>query len=259
MRIAAGIEYDGRHYCGWQRLSHADSVQETLERALSRVADHALKCVCAGRTDSGVHAQCQIVHFDASTARPLHAWVLGGNSHLPDSIVVRWAQPVSDDFHARFCAVARSYRYVILNQPVPTAILSGKVTWVRHPLNIESMQRAAERLIGEHDFSSFRAAGCEAKTPVRTVTDLNVTRDGDFIYLDIRANAFLHHMVRNIAGTLIAIGQGKRSPGWSTELLQIRDRTQGDITAPAEGLYFVSAHYPDNFGLPQPPLPIRFG
>ena len=259
MRLVAGIEYDGRAYCGWQRLSHARSVQQELEKALSSVADHPVTCVCAGRTDSGVHAQQQVVHFDTEAKRPDHAWLLGGNSHLPDDISINWVTPVDDDFHARFRATARQYRYVISNRAVRPAILSGKVSWVRSHLDVEKMQSAGLSLLGEHDFSSFRASACEANTAIRHVTDLLVSRSGEFVYLDIQANAFLHHMVRNIAGVLISIGRGERSADWAGDLLAVRDRTRGWITAPADGLYLVTARYPSRWKLPSPPEPIRFG
>ncbi len=259
MRIAAGIEYDGQAFCGWQRLSHARSVQLELEKALSKVANHPVQCICAGRTDSGVHAQQQVVHFDTRASRPDEAWVLGGNSHLPKDVSIRWAMAVDDEFHARFKAEARSYRYVILNRPVRPAILAGKVTWVRKELRHEVMQQAARHLVGEHDFSAFRAAACEASTPVRRVTRIEVSRAKDFVYLDIQANAFLHHMVRNIAGTLISIGHGDQPVDWTKELLQKKDRTQSGVTAPPDGLYFVSAHYPARWQVPPPPEPIAFG
>jgi len=259
MRIAAGIEYDGHDFCGWQRLVQARSVQAELEKALSKVADHAVHCVCAGRTDSGVHAQQQIIHFDTEAMRPDHAWLLGGNSYLPKDISIRWIAAVKNDFHARFKAEARSYRYVILNNPVRPAILADKVTWVRKPLQVDVMQQAAQYLVGEHDFTSFRATACEANTPVRHVMRADVTRIDNFVYLDIKANAFLYHMVRNIAGVLISIGQGDHSPEWTQQLLQARDRTQGGVTAPPDGLYLVSAHYPEKWGIPRSPKPIVFG
>lgn len=259
MRIAAGIEYDGNDFCGWQRISHSRTVQAELEKALSKVANHTVQCVCAGRTDSGVHAQQQIIHFDPDVMRPDHAWLLGGNSYLPKDISIRWAAAVNDEFHARFKAEARSYRYVIFNSAVRPAILAGKVTWVRKPLQVGAMQEAAKCLIGKHDFSSFRASGCGANTAVRDVIKTEVTRAGDFIYLDIKANAFLYHMVRNIAGVLISIGQGDNSPEWTQQLLQKKNRTHGGMTAPSDGLYLVSAHYPESWKLPQSPDPIVFG
>jgi len=259
MRFAAGIEYSGQAYCGWQRLSHAPSVQATVELALSRVANHTVTCVCAGRTDSAVHAQQQVIHFDSNAVRQDHAWLLGSNSHLPDDVSILWVKPVDDEFHARFCATERRYRYVIANRPVRPAILSGRVTWVRQILNAKAMQQAGNHLLGQHDFSSFRASACEAKTAIRDVKELTLSRCGDFIYLDIRANAFLHHMVRNIAGTLISIGKGEHSSEWVEQLLQIRDRREAGITAPAHGLYLVNATYPAEWDLPGPPEPISYG
>lgn len=259
MRIAVGIEYDGQNFCGWQRISHGRSVQAELEKAFSKVANHTVKCVCAGRTDSGVHAQQQIIHFDTEVVRPDHAWLLGGNSYLPKDVSIRWAVAVNNEFHARFKAEARSYRYVILNSPVRPAILAGKVTWVRKSLQVGAMQQAAKYLIGKHDFSSFRASGCGANTPIRHVMQAEVIRAGNFIYLDIKANAFLYHMVRNIAGMLISIGQEDNSPEWTQQLLQKKNRTKGGMTAPSDGLYLVSAHYPESWKLPQPPEPIVFG
>lgn len=248
-RIALGIEYDGSRYCGWQRQQHSPSVQETLEKALSGIADHPVTVTCAGRTDTGVHAVAQVVHFDLQNTRPERAWLLGGNTRLPDDISIVWARPVAQDFHARFSAVSRSYRYVILNRSSPRALLAKRVTWIYHPLDSGSMSRAAEQLLGRHDFSSFRAAGCQAKSPVRTIESIAVTRSGEFVYLDIRANAFLHHMVRNIAGVLIEIGKGERPAEWVAELLALRDRKRGGVTAPPHGLYFTGVGYPAEYGV----------
>ncbi len=248
-RIALGIEYDGSRYCGWQRQQHSPSVQQTLEKVLSGIADHPVTVTCAGRTDTGVHAVAQVVHFDLHSTRPERAWLLGGNTRLPDDVSIAWARPVADDFHARFSAVSRSYRYIILNRTTPRAVLAKRVTWIYHPLDSERMAMAASLLLGQHDFSSFRAAGCQAKSPVRTVESIAVSRSGDFIYLDIRANAFLHHMVRNIAGVLIEIGKGERPVEWVAELLTLRDRKSGGVTAPPHGLYFTGVGYPDRFGI----------
>ncbi len=259
MRIALGIEYDGSAFCGWQTQSHAPSVQDALQAALSKVADHPVKVVCAGRTDSGVHATAQVVHFDTRAERPLHAWVLGGNANLPDSVSVTWAQAVDQDFHARFKATARSYRYVILNRKVRPAVLRKRVCWMHHALDEAAMQTAAQALLGEHDFSSFRALACQARHAVRRVHRLNVSRSGEFVYIDIEANAFLHHMVRNIAGTLMAVGRGEREPGWVAEVLAARDRTVGGVTAPPDGLYLSGVRYPERFGLPDTPKPPLFG
>ncbi len=248
-RIALGIEYDGSRYCGWQRQAHSPSVQAVLEEALASIANHQVTLFCAGRTDTGVHAVCQVAHFDLEGERPERAWLLGANTRLPDDVSISWARPVADDFHARYSARARSYRYVILNRPTPRAVLARRVTWIYHPLDAAPMAEAAQQLLGEHDFSSFRAAGCQAKSPVKTVEAVSVWRSGEFIYLDIRATAFLHHMVRNIAGALIAIGKGEQSVGWIAELLRCRDRRAAGVTAPPHGLYFTGVDYPERFGL----------
>ena len=221
-----------------------------MEAALSQVADHPVTVHCAGRTDTGVHARCQVVHFDSTAERSERAWVLGSNTRLHPGVSLLWVRPVGEDFHARFSARARRYRYRILNRWVRPALERGRVAWVRHPLDAENMQAAARHLLGEHDFTSFRAVGCQARSPVREVTDLTVERHGDEVVIDIQANAFVYHMVRNIAGVLIAIGQGKRSPDWAAEVLAARDRTRAAVTAPADGLIFMSAYYPDHPELP---------
>ncbi|HHS89568.1 MAG TPA: tRNA pseudouridine(38-40) synthase TruA [Rhodobacteraceae bacterium] len=258
-RIALGIEYDGSRYCGWQRQAHSPSVQETLETALAGIADHPVTVTCAGRTDTGVHAVGQVVHFDLQAERPHRAWLLGGNTRLPDDVSIVWARVVKEDFHARFSAVSRCYRYVILNRSTPRALLARRVTWVYHALDVEPMAEAARFLLGEHDFSSFRAAGCQAKSPVRTVESVAVTRSGDFVYLDIRANAFLHHMVRNMAGVLIDIGKGDRPVDWVPELLEKRDRKVGGVTAPPQGLYFAGVTYPRQHGIDVTPPAVVYG
>lgn len=251
MRIALGIEYDGTQFSGWQRQSHSPSVQAALEEALSRVADHPIVIACAGRTDAGVHATHQVVHFDTAAPRPPQAWIRGVNSNLPDAIRVIWMRAVPEDFHARFAAVARVYRYVILSRPVSPALHRRRVAWTRHPLRLAPMRAAAQYLVGEHDFSSYRAVACQARHPVRTVHRLEITRCGDYFYVDVEANAFLHHMVRNIAGVLLSIGAGAHPPQWSEEILQARDRTAGGVTAPAGGLYLVAVRYPDRFAIPE--------
>ena len=250
MRIAACVEYDGSGFCGWQRQEGVRTVQACVEQALSKVADHELRVICAGRTDTGVHAVGQVIHFESEAPRRMRSWVLGANANLPGDISIQWAQPVAEDFHARFSARARRYRYIILNRWVRPAILRSRVTWIHKALDAELMQLGAEHLLGEHDFSTFRALGCQAKSPVRTVHTLRVTRAGDFIYIDIMANAFLHHMVRNIAGVLIAVGAGEQSPGWVAELLDMQDRKLGGVTAPPDGLYFVHVTYDEGFELP---------
>ncbi|RLK50202.1 tRNA pseudouridine38-40 synthase [Alkalispirillum mobile] len=249
-RLALGLEYDGSGFCGWQRQDHAPSVQEALEKALSRVADEPVTVTCAGRTDTGVHATEQVVHFETAAYRPEHAWVLGANSNLPGGVAVRWARPVDDTFHARFGATSRSYRYIWCCGRARPALLRGRVAWSKYPLDASLMAKAAGALLGEHDFSAFRAVACQAKHPVRTVRALTVQAAGPFIYLDITANAFLHHMVRNIAGTLSLIGRQERPVAWTAELLAGRDRTVAGATAPAEGLYLVGVEYPEVHGLP---------
>jgi tRNA pseudouridine38-40 synthase len=249
MRIACAVEYDGAGFSGWQRQDHARSVQAAVEQALSRVADHPVQVSCAGRTDAGVHATWQIIHFDTDAVRSERSWLLGTNSHLPDDVRIVQVQPVDDDFHARFSARARSYRYVIFNQEVPGALLRRRVTWERRPLDIARMQQGAHYLVGEHDFSSFRAVACQAKSPVRHVRRLSLARSGKLVYLDVQANAFLHHMVRNMAGVLITVGCGEQPADWVGEVLAHRDRTRGGVTAPACGLYLVGVDYPPQFGI----------
>lgn len=250
MRVALGIEYDGSRYAGWQCQEHASSVQEKVEAALSRVADHPVNVVCAGRTDAGVHALNQVVHFDTTAERTERSWVLGTNSNLPDDINLTWARGVSEGFHARFSAIARSYRYVILNRWVRSAIHGYRETWIHSPLDEERMHEAAQLLVGEHDFSSYRAVACQAKNPVRCIEQLAVRREGERVILEIRANAFLHHMVRNIAGVLIAIGKGEQPVDWTRTVLEYRNREQGGVTAPPQGLYFLRAHYPPGVDIP---------
>jgi tRNA pseudouridine38-40 synthase len=251
MRIALGIEYDGSGFSGWQMQSHATrTVQGALQQALSIVADEPIQVVCAGRTDSGVHATGQVVHFDTRAERPDRAWVLGVNAHLPDDVVSLWACGVADDFSARFSASARLYRYIILNRRARSAVLNKKVTWRYDRFDTQAMHQAAQALVGEQDFSSFRSAACQAEHARRCVHFVHVHRQGDFIYIDIEANAFLHHMVRNIVGSLLAVGQGEKPVDWIGELLALRDRTLAGITAPADGLYLVKVSYPAASGLP---------
>lgn len=250
MRFAACIEYDGTPFYGWQRLAHAPTVQEHVEQALSTVAAHPVSVVCAGRTDSGVHGLGQIIHFDTDAQRPERGWLFGCNAHLPDAIALRWIQPVVDTFHARFSAFARRYRYVILNRLARPALLQNRVYWQHGRLDAEAMHLAAQVLVGEQDFSSFRAAGCQASHAIREIHSVQVTRTGDFLYVDIVANAFLHHMVRNIVGSLVKVGAGEHPVTWMAELLAWRDRTKAGMTAPAAGLYFVHVAYPAEFGLP---------
>lgn len=248
-----GIEYDGSGYCGWQWQPGRVSVQSELQAALSKVADYPVEVICAGRTDAGVHAAEQVVHFNVDVNRSLTAWLLGGNSNLPDNIRILWVKPVADDFHARTSALARLYRYVIYNRPIKSALLVKQATWCYEPLNAEIMQLAAQALIGHHDFSSFRAQGCQSKSPFRTIHFIDVSRDGDKVYIDICANAFLHHMVRNIAGVLMAIGMGKRLPTWADELLAVKKRECGGVTASPYGLYLKAVYYPKQFGINKHP------
>lgn len=254
-RIACRIEYDGSRYSGWQSQSHPGvvTVQDELERALSKVASVPLRVHCAGRTDTGVHAFSQIIHFEAPIARSCKAWVMGGNASLPDDIRIHWATPVADTFHARFSAQARCYRYVVANTPVRPALLQRQVTWHRRELTELSMHTAAKSLLGEQDFSAFRAASCQSRTPMRNVEFISVTRRGDLVVLEVVANAFLHHMVRNIAGALLAVGDGRKPIEWIRELLHGGDRTVAAETAPPDGLYLAGVRYPDSFCLPATP------
>lgn len=250
MRFALGVEYDGSDFSGWESQPRRRTVQSTLETALACVADGPVATVCAGRTDAGVHAIAQVVHFDSVAKRAPHEWVMGTNSNLPGDVSVRWANPVAEPFHARYSAVYRYYRYVILNRRQRPALLRRRAAWERSPLQVAAMRAAAEYLLGEQDFSSFRAAGCQAKSAVRNVVGLQVHRRGDLVFIDIAANGFLQHMVRNVAGVLIEVGKGKREPAWAKELLEARDRTRAAATAPPQGLYLSRIDYPPEHGLP---------
>lgn len=250
-RWAAAVEYLGTPYSGWQSQPHAPSVQAALETALSRVADHTVETVAAGRTDAGVHGFNQVIHFDSSSERTPYAWLLGTNTNLPEDVALRWVQPIASDFHARFSARSRSYRYVIHNARFRSALLFGRAAWVAWSLDADAMHRAAQALLGENDFSAFRDAECQSRTPMRNVHSIGVRRQGSFVVLDIRANAFLHHMVRNIAGSLIEVGGGRRPEAWITEVLASRQRTRAGMNAPACGLYFVDAEYPSQFAIPE--------
>ncbi|MCR4300542.1 MAG: tRNA pseudouridine(38-40) synthase TruA [Sulfuricaulis sp.] len=250
MRIAAILEYDGSNFSGWQRQDKARSIQAVVEEALSRVADEPIQVTVAGRTDAGVHAAAQVIHFDTGAARSAYSWVRGANSHLPADVVFLWAGPVEDGFHARYSATGRHYHYVILNRPARPTYLARRVTHDYRPLDTDRMQQGARFLVGEHDFTSFRAAECQAKNPVRELRSLEVARQGEFIHVRVHANAFLQHMVRNIAGVLMAIGAGEQEPEWAKQVLAARDRKAGGITADADGLYLVSVTYPASAGLP---------
>jgi len=249
-RIAIGLEYDGSHYVGWQAQSGHASVQGAAEAAVSRVADEPVQLTCAGRTDAGVHALCQVAHFDTAALRSARGWVLGANTHLPGDVCAVWARAVPEHFHARYSAAARTYRYYICNRRTRSALAAARATMIHHPLDEECMRAGAAALIGEHDFSAFRSAECQARSPIRRLESLSVQRQAEWVVITVTANAFLHHMVRNIAGLLIAVGQGKCGPARTGEVLESRDRTQGAATAPPEGLYLWQVHYPEAFGLP---------
>ena len=252
MKIAFGVEYEGTGYRGWQRQAQVKSVQACVERALSKVADVKINTHCAGRTDSGVHASGQVIHIQTEVSREAHSWVFGTNANLPKDISITWMRPVAEDFHARFSATGRVYSYLICNRPVRPAILHNRVTWLCRPLDHRRMQEAGRQLIGKHDFSAYRGSGCQSHTPIRKVRRLDVVRSGDLVSIVIEANAFLLHMVRNIAGVLIEIGIGKASTDWAWEVLNSRDRTQGGATASPSGLYLCQVHYPEHYGIPAP-------
>ena len=249
MRIVLGVEYNGSQFSGWQRQLNADSVQQCMEDAISKVADTQVVITTAGRTDTGVHATEQIIHFDCVSERQLKSWVKGVNRYLPNSISVLWAKAVEDSFHARSGARSRLYRYVICNRATRPALLDNFVTWEYASLDVQKMQHAARHLQGTHDFSSYRTVHCQAKSPVRTIEDISFSKHNEFIFIDVRANAFLHHMVRNIMGVLMAIGRGEQEEDWSLTVLQKCDRTLGGMTAPAAGLYLVKVQYDEIYGL----------
>lgn len=250
MRIALGVEYEGSSYYGWQAQKEVLAIQACLEQALGKVADHAINVQAAGRTDKGVHALCQVVHFDTEVARPLHAWVKGGNRYLPNDIRVLWAKMVPEDFHARFSALARSYRYIIYNHGIRPSLLRNYVGWYPMPLEEKLMAEGGRYLIGEHDFSAFRGSDCQAKSPMRKVEKIKIMRFQDYIIIDITANAFLHHMVRNIVGALVLVGKGEREPSWIKKLLLEKDPSQAGVIAGAAGLYLAEISYPHHFDLP---------
>jgi tRNA pseudouridine38-40 synthase len=252
-RIAVGVEYDGTAYAGWQSQPTAPSVQQECEQALARIAAAPVALVCAGRTDAGVHALGQVAHFDTEAVRATRSWVLGANSELPGDISLAFAQVVPGHFHARYSAEARTYRYLIHNRGARSALWARRAAWVHRPLDTQRMEEAAALLVGEHDFSAFRAAECQAKSPVRRLQRLTVSRSGDLVSIEATANAFLHHMVRNLAGLLIAVGRGEAEPSWAAQVLAGRDRTRSAATAPPQGLYLAAVRYPEAFGLPRPP------
>ncbi len=253
MRYALGIEYDGSRYHGWQRQKSVVSVQQTLEKALSKVADETVEVVCAGRTDTGVNATNQVVHFDTEKIRKDVAWTLGVNTYLPKDVAVTWVKQVSSDFHARFSASARQYRYVIYNNRLRSAILSQGLSFCHYPLDENLMHQAAQALVGKHDFTSFRTVHCQSHSPIRTLYYCNVSRRGDYVIIDVKGNAFLHHMVRNIAGSLMRVGQELETVEWIKQVLAKKNRCVAGMMAAAGGLYFVGVDYPATFDLPQRP------
>ena len=257
MRIALGLEYDGGPFHGWQSQADGSAVQDALERALSSVAAASVRATAAGRTDAGVHATMQIAHFDTASVRPEEAWVRGVNALLPEAIAVRWALPVSPEFHARFAATGRHYTYLLLDRPVRPALLRSRVGWYHRPLAVEAMRMGVEPLLGRHDFSAFRAAECQAGSPLRTLDRLDIAREDDMIRFELHADAFLQHMVRNIVGALVYVGSGRRPPEWIGELLEARNRTRAAPTFSAAGLYLAGVDYPMHWNLPPTVVPVR--
>ncbi|HKQ31292.1 MAG TPA: tRNA pseudouridine(38-40) synthase TruA [Burkholderiales bacterium] len=251
MRLAAVVEYDGSAFSGWQRQSGVRSVQQCVEEALSKVADEPIAVTVAGRTDAGVHALAQVIHFDTQATRNDYSWLRGANSNLPADAVLLWTGEVSNQFHARYSATGRHYDYVVLNNPIRPVHLRQRVTWDYRSLDIERMRAAAAHLIGTHDFTSFRAVECQARSPVRELRALTIERRGELVRIRAHANAFLHHMVRNIAGVLMQIGAGERETSWAKEVLAACDRRRGGVTAPPDGLYLTQVDYPEGFRLPR--------
>lgn len=252
VRVAMVVEYDGADYFGWQiQKSGVNTVQQQMTDAISLVADHPVDLICAGRTDSGVHASRQIIHFDTKAKRKEYGWTVGTNTRLPRNISVQWAREMPYTFHARFSAQERRYRYVIYNHSIPPGLLRKNLTWEKRPLDARLMDAAAQLLLGTHDFSTFRAANCQAASPVRTIKAVSVTRYGKLLVLDIQADGFLYHMVRNIVGVLLEIGCCRQPVEWINDLLSYKNRDQGGVTAPAAGLYFVDAIYDSKFDVPE--------
>jgi len=251
-RVALGLEYDGRAFHGWQTQPGGNTVQDHLERALAVIHGAPVQTTTAGRTDAGVHASAQVVHFDAHNSRPEQAWVRGVNAHLPEGITVLWARAVPEDFHARFSAKERLYRYFLLNRSVRPALLAGRVGWMHGQFDLSAMNRAAVCLLGSHDFSAFRAAECQAKTPIRDMREASITRNGEMLILQFRANAFLHHQVRNLVGALVWVGLGRRPPEWLEEVLHSRDRARAAATFAPDGLYLAGVRYDPRYELPEP-------
>ena len=251
MRLALGISYNGQAYQGWQSQLSGQTIQDQLELALSKFSAHKVSTLCAGRTDAGVHGLMQVVHFDTRLDRTTSSWVRGTNSFLPRDIAVQWAHPVPDEFHCRASALSRRYAYVLLESPVRPSIDHGRVGWVFTPLDHDAMQQAARHLLGEHDFTSFRASACQALSPVKTLQSIDISRRGAYWRFDFEANAFLHHMIRNIMGCLLLVGQGKQPPQWLQEVLLERDRDAAAPTFSPDGLYFLGPRYAQHWGLPE--------
>jgi tRNA pseudouridine38-40 synthase len=250
-RLAVGIEYDGTRFAGWQHQPGLLTIQDCVQQALSAVADHPVAVTAAGRTDAGVHACAQVAHFDTHAVRPVRGWVLGANCHLPPDVAINWALEVDPSFHARHTALGRTYRYCMLRRATRPAILRDRVCWIRSPLDVAAMHDGAQALVGEHDFTSFRAAECQSTTAMRHMDSISVTSDGPFVVIEVSANAYLHHMVRNIAGALLMVGAGERAPAWIGEALAARDRTRAGVTAPASGLYLWQVRYPKSLQVPE--------
>lgn len=251
-RWAMGVEYDGTHFCGWQHQPGLRTLEDAFATAIGTVADHNISLICGGRTDAGVHAAGQVIHFETEAARSPRAWVLGTNANLDRKASVRWALPVPEHFHARFSATRRHYRYSIFNRSARSALHDGRATWVQAPLDVARMHEGAQHLVGEHDFSAFRSSECQSNSPIRRIDHLSVQREGELVYIDVAANAFLHHMVRNIAGLLIEVGRGLRPTDEVKTLLEGRDRRRNAPTAEPEGLCLRRIEYPEAFGLPDP-------
>lgn len=251
MRIALGLEYHGSNYCGWQTQPNGCGIQNVVQKALSNIAEHSVEVASAGRTDTGVHALEQVIHFDTFAARPLTAWVRGANANLPNDVVVLWAHPVSNEFHARYSAHSRSYRYVLLNRPQRAAAAHGRVGWFHQPLDVDAMGEAAQVLMGRHDFSAFRSSQCQAKTPVKTISELRVFRNNDLVIFELRADGFLHHMVRNLVASLVYVGSGRYGQAWLRDVLQNKDRSLAAPTFAPDGLYLAAIGYDAGWGLPQ--------
>jgi tRNA pseudouridine38-40 synthase len=255
IKVAAVVEYHGAHFHGWQRQKHhpEPTIQAALEDALSKIANQSISVVCAGRTDAGVHASTQVIHFETTAKRKPYNWIRGANTQLPDGIAIRWLDEVADDFHARFSATARRYRYLIYNKEVKQGLLHDQLTWCRFPLDEAKMHQAAQSLLGENDFTSFRAKDCQSNTPYRNVQSISVRRYSDIVMIEVQANAFLYHMIRNIAGVLMPIGMGRKPVSWCAELLEQKDRSKAGVTAPSDGLYFVGVEYPQKYNIPSQP------